>query len=83
VNECRPLAPGRLMEHFMYDDALAKSFSKLRCLVLDEADRLLDPGFEAGLTLVHLSAQRKHLLWATHLHFSACREHSLRARLSA
>ena len=28
-----------------------------------------------GLTLVPLSAQRKHLLWAAHLHFSDCREH--------
>jgi hypothetical protein len=28
--------PGRLMEHFMYDDSLAKAFAKLRCLVLDE-----------------------------------------------
>lgn len=44
--------PGRLMEHFMYDDALAKAFSKLRCLVLDEADRLLDPGFEAELRII-------------------------------
>eukprot|EP00227_Mantoniella_beaufortii_P018351 CAMPEP_0197579542 /NCGR_PEP_ID=MMETSP1326-20131121/3533_1 /TAXON_ID=1155430 /ORGANISM="Genus nov. species nov., Strain RCC2288" /LENGTH=554 /DNA_ID=CAMNT_0043143049 /DNA_START=74 /DNA_END=1738 /DNA_ORIENTATION=+ len=44
--------PGRLMEHFMYDDALAKAFSKLRCLVLDEADRLLDPGFESELRII-------------------------------
>mmetsp|Transcript_1535 Transcript_1535/g.6188 ORF Transcript_1535/g.6188 Transcript_1535/m.6188 type:complete len:505 (+) Transcript_1535:69-1583(+) len=44
--------PGRLMEHFMYDDSLAKAFAKLRCLVLDEADRLLDPGFEAELRII-------------------------------
>ena len=44
--------PGRLMEHFMYDDELAKCFSKLRCLVLDEADRLLDPGFESELRII-------------------------------
>ena len=43
---------GRLMEHFMYDDAMAKSFSKLRILVLDEADRLLDPGFESELRII-------------------------------
>ena len=34
-----------------------------------------------GLTLVHFSAQRKHLLWATHPQFSVCREHCLWARL--
>ena len=39
--------PGRLMEHFMYDEKMVSAFSNLRCLVLDEADRLLDPGFEA------------------------------------
>ena len=44
--------PGRLMEHFMYDKTLVKSFSNLRCLVLDEADRLLDPGFEAELRII-------------------------------
>ena len=34
-----------------------------------------------GLTLLPVSAQRKHLLWAAHLHFSDCREHLLWARL--
>ena len=28
-----------------------------------------------GLTLLHFSAQRKHLLRASDLHFSVCREH--------
>ena len=44
--------PGRLMEHFMYDVSLSKAFAKLRFLVLDEADRLLDPGFEAELRII-------------------------------
>ena len=34
-----------------------------------------------GLTLVHFSAQRKHLLWANHVHFSACREQFCMNRL--
>jgi len=34
-----------------------------------------------GLTLVHISAQRKRFLWATHVHFSARREHFLWATL--
>ena len=34
-----------------------------------------------GLTLVHLSAQHNHLVWAAHLHFSVCREHFVWARL--
>jgi len=34
-----------------------------------------------GLILVHFSDQRNHLLWATHLHFSVCREHFRLARL--
>jgi ATP-dependent RNA helicase DDX49/DBP8 len=56
--------PGRLMEHFMYDDALAKAFSKLQCLVLDEADRLLDPGFEAELRIImhNLPTERRQTL---------------------
>ena len=44
--------PGRLMEHFMYDEKMVSAFSNLRCLVLDEADRLLDPGFEAELRII-------------------------------
>ena len=34
-----------------------------------------------GLTLVHFSAQRKHHLWATHIHFSVCRVQFVRSRL--
>ena len=44
--------PGRLMEHFMYDQSLPKCFGKLRTLVLDEADRMLDPSFETELQII-------------------------------
>lgn len=36
----------------MYDEKMVSAFSNLRCLVLDEADRLLDPGFEAELRII-------------------------------
>jgi len=38
--------PGRMMEHFLYDKKLCKSFKNMKCFVLDEADRLLEPSFE-------------------------------------
>ena len=46
--------PGRLMEHLLHDDdkSIAKCFANLRFLVLDEADRLLDPGFEDDLRII-------------------------------
>lgn len=59
--------PGRLMEHFMYDASLSKAFAKLRFLVLDEADRLLDPGFEAELRIIMHnipSSRRQTLLFS-------------------
>ena len=44
--------PGRLMDHFLHSSAVGKCFKNIRCLVLDEADRLLDPGFEAELQAI-------------------------------
>jgi ATP-dependent RNA helicase MSS116, mitochondrial len=40
--------PGRLLDH-LENRNLASKFGNLRCLVLDEADRLLDQGFRQDL----------------------------------
>ena len=59
--------PGRLMDHFLHCSAVAKCFENIRCLVLDEADRLLDPGFEAELqAIMHNlpSANRQTLMFS-------------------
>lgn len=69
--------PGRLMEHLLHDDdkRVAKCFAKLRILVLDEADRLLDPGFEEDLRIIMHnlpSKNRQTLLFSATLTQSIC-----------
>ena len=44
--------PGRLRDHLQSDPAMASVFSNIRFLVLDEADRLLDSGFESEISAV-------------------------------
>jgi ATP-dependent RNA helicase DDX49/DBP8 len=61
--------PGRLVEHFLYNDEIVGAFSNLHSLVLDEADRLLEPGFDAELRIImhNLPSRRRntHLFSAT------------------
>ena len=54
--------PGRLMEHLLHRRRQEgrKVFCKLRILVLDEADRLLDPGFEEDLRIIMHNLPSKH-----------------------
>jgi len=58
--------PGRLSQLFELDDTLGKGFSRAAFLVLDEADRVLEPSFEAELTniLTYLPAKRQTLLFS-------------------
>lgn len=58
--------PGRLRALMELDAALARAFARTRFLVLDEADRLLEPSFEAELAVVlgALPAQRQTLLFS-------------------
>lgn len=58
--------PGRLKGLIDADASLGKVLSRARFLVLDEADRLLEPSFEAELatTLSLLPAQRQTLLFS-------------------
>ena len=51
------------------DEALAEGFRKVRFLVLDEADRLLEPSFESELRIIAgaLPAQRQTLLFSATL----------------
>lgn len=58
--------PGRLLEHFMFSADVVKCFEKLQCLVLDEADRLLDVSFEAELRYIlsRLPQLRQTLLFS-------------------
>lgn len=67
--------PGRLLDHLRSDPGMAAVFSRAQFLVLDEADRLLDVGFEAemGALLRLLPAKRQTLL------FSATMTSNLRA----
>jgi hypothetical protein len=44
--------PGRLSDLLTADTSLATGFSRTRCLVMDEADRLLDPSFGPELGVV-------------------------------
>ena len=61
--------PGRLRDHFAHDAALVRGFQRLRFLVLDEADRLLDPTFEAELKVIlrPLPKRRQTLLFSATL----------------
>ncbi|GAQ90611.1 putative dead box ATP-dependent RNA helicase [Klebsormidium nitens] len=58
--------PGRLYDHFQSSQEMAGWFSRLRFLVLDEADRLLDVGFEKemGGILKRLPQKRQTLLFS-------------------
>lgn len=58
--------PGRLQDHFDSSSEMAARFSRLRFLVLDEADRLLDVGFEKemGAILKNLPQKRQTLLFS-------------------
>lgn len=51
------------------DARLAEGFNRAAFLVLDEADRLLEPTFEAELRVIasHLPAQRQTLLFSATL----------------
>jgi ATP-dependent RNA helicase RhlE len=55
--------PGRLLDVLEHNGL---TLASLRCLVLDEADRLLDAGFAEELqrVLARLPAQRQHLLFS-------------------
>ena len=61
--------PGRLRDHFTHDPALVRGFQRLRFLVLDEADRVLDPTFEAELKVIlrPLPKRRQTLLFSATL----------------
>ncbi|CAM6114445.1 unnamed protein product [Calypogeia fissa] len=67
--------PGRIKDHLINDEDMAGYFSKTRFLVLDEADRLLDAGFEGEMRTVlqSLPVKRQTLL------FSATMTGSLKA----
>ncbi|CAL52279.2 Helicase, C-terminal [Ostreococcus tauri] len=58
--------PGRLFEHFMHSSNTVQYFSKLKCLILDEADRLLDSSFAAELKYLmsNLPQQRQTLMFS-------------------
>lgn len=58
--------PGRLAEIIRGDSQAAQALNKVRALVLDEADRLLDPTFERDLTdiLSELPDDRQMILFS-------------------
>jgi len=58
--------PGRLVEHFMHSNDVKKCFQKLKCLVLDEADRLLEETFESELRYLinSLPSRRQTLMFS-------------------
>jgi len=58
--------PGRLMDHFLNSRQVIRCFQNLRFLVLDEADRLLEPSFESELRVVfeNIPSKRQTLLFS-------------------
>ncbi|KAF2898441.1 hypothetical protein ILUMI_07734, partial [Ignelater luminosus] len=52
--------PGRLLDHVLHTSAL--KIDNVRCLVLDEADRLLDMGFRKDIVSLveHLTKTKRH-----------------------
>lgn len=58
--------PGRLRDHFMNDPGIPDVFAKAKYLVLDEADRLMDVGFESELRSVFetMPSNRQTLLFS-------------------
>lgn len=65
--------PGRLLQHM--DESVDFNLSNLKILVIDEADRVLDLGFERTLTAIlnNLPSQRQTVL------FSATQTKSVKA----
>ncbi|KAL2630213.1 hypothetical protein R1flu_014899 [Riccia fluitans] len=66
-NPCQVLVatPGRLLDHMSSSKEVVMQLSKLKMLVLDEADRLLDMGFKTDLDrlIKQLPASRQILLF--------------------
>lgn len=58
--------PGRLMEHFMQCLDIVRCFNKIKFLILDEADRLLDSSFtsEMRFILSKLPSTRQTLMFS-------------------
>ncbi|CAI5532802.1 unnamed protein product [Closterium sp. Naga37s-1] len=58
--------PGRLREMLQQEESMGRIFSNLQFLVLDEADRLLDRGFEEeiGAILARMPKERQTLLFS-------------------
>ena len=58
--------PGRLMDHFLNSPQVIGCFQNLRFLVLDEADRLLEPSFESELRILfeNIPSKRQTLLFS-------------------
>jgi len=58
--------PGRLMDHFINSRQVIRCFQNLRFLVLDEADRLLEPSFESELRILfeNIPSKRQTLLFS-------------------
>ena len=65
--------PGRLLQHF--DETVGFDASNMQVLVIDEADRILDLGFETSLSAIvsGMPKQRQTLL------FSATQTRSIKA----
>ena len=58
--------PGRLIDHLQTTPGFSQRVARLQCLVLDEADRLLDMGFRPDLERImnFLPKQRQTLLFS-------------------
>eukprot|EP00250_Pteridium_aquilinum_P009362 c18621_g1_i1 orf=123-1583(+) len=58
--------PGRIADHLRNDPGIESVFKSIKFLVLDEADRILDVGFEdeLGTVLRSLPSQRQTLLFS-------------------
>lgn len=74
--------PGRLMEHLMFDHVIHSCFNKVASLVLDEADRLIDAGFDSEIRFIlsKLPTTRQTLLFSATITPSICAMKSMNLR---
>ncbi len=74
--------PGRLMEHLLFAQSIDSCFNRVAVLVLDEADRLIDTGFDSEMRLIlsKIPKTRQTLLFSATITPNICAMKSMNLR---